>query len=679
MKRIVFITAIWLPSLLTFGQCLEERVSLFCTQCSIDEALDRLEAQVSCSFSYNARNFDAAEFVDLQLDDVKLREAVKKATADRYQIKERGRHVILIEKRNLQEQKSKKQEYIIEGYIRNSTTGQVVQNATVYAVENKYSALSDAAGYYRIQLVTDEEQFGLSYSRQSFFDTIIVVSPAIQEVRQDIQLMPHSVAPPTIPTMHAELPQRVREVEQLPMVKLLVPDVQAQRAMNLEFLEDIPVQFSLTPSMGTNKLTSGMSNNLFSVNLLGGYNAGVRGLEAGVGVNIIRQNVTGIQGAGIGNIVGGEVRGIQAAGIFNNVRGSVKGLQAGGIYNIVLDTIIGCQAGGVFNILNGSITGAQIGGVFNIATESMSGLQASGVFNITQQNVKFAQIAGVFNLAGTVTGFQAAGLFNHANDSVTGTQLAGFSNTAMNDVEGVQIAGFGNLSGGELSGVQLAGFGNYARDVKGDQYAGAINISRDVNRQVSGLINIGRTVDKLQLGFINFSDSAARSFGFLSFSRKGVNSIDLFADEVSMVNVSYHTGSKFFYNILQVGFGSYTGLSIFSYGYGFGTDIGDPENRMHLHLEFLVRQLDHLAKPKHVLNLNLKFDPSISIRLGKKRPTLVFGPSFNLLFRNGLLQNTDTDNGAVLVDIPSQPPIFKPMEGVFDGRAWLGGRLGLRF
>ncbi len=622
--------------------CLDAVVELKCTPCSVEKALEQLDAQVDCSFSYNPSQFNLDELINGSYSGIDLEEALKAILGNSLEVSKRGRH-LLLESDQSSKKTGGKQKYIIEGIIKNARTGQVIQRATVYTVGDHYSALSDENGYYRIELASPKEQLGISYSKQSYFDTILIVQPAEEGFRQNVSLSPRDQPLERMNPRTVTIPEDREEVEMLPMVRFLVPETQRSRAINLDFIEEIPLQFSLLPSIGTNRLTSGHSENRFSVNLIAGYNAGLQGLEAGSGVNIIRQDAKGVQTAGIGNIVGGEVSGVQAAGIFNNVRGTVKGLQAAGVYNIVLDTMKGVQASGVFNVLQGKISGAQFGGVFNLASEDMEGLQAAGVFNITRGEVIYAQTAGLFNTAGSVTGGQIAGFLNASGD-VKGSQVSGFMNT-----------------GGNVSGIQIGGF---------------LNAARDASFQISGFMNFAKTVTGAQVGVINFADSAATAIGLFSYSKKGYHHLDVYADEVHYANVAFRTGTAGFHNIVKAGFGSYYGITLMSYGYGLGTTIPTKSERIDLNVEASGRQIFHLENLEHPMNLDLAADVNFAIKTGPVR--ILLGPSLHLLIRNGQIQNLDPENGPILEIQNGFPLIFDLHKGTVSYNLWPGFRLGIR-
>ncbi|MEZ4722464.1 MAG: hypothetical protein R2813_11385, partial [Flavobacteriales bacterium] len=322
MKRLFLKLTLTCFAFTAKSACLDQHVTINCKPCSIEEAIEQIEAQVSCAFSYNSAQFDHEVQIDLSLTNVGLSSAIQQITQGQFELKEHGRYVLIKQKDGTSEVRQEKKSYLIEGYVRNAQSGEVLQKATVYAVGNKYSAITNESGFYQLELNSEEEYVGLSYCKQQYFDTIIVVKPADNKLRQDISLLPREKAPDKMPIR--SMPSQPREVEELTMVKFLVPEPQRELALNLDFLEKIPVQFSFLPSIGTNFISSGYKTNAFSLNVLAGYNAGVTGAEIGGLANIIREDVNGIQIGGLANVVGGKVSGVQIGGLFNNVRGSVN-------------------------------------------------------------------------------------------------------------------------------------------------------------------------------------------------------------------------------------------------------------------------------------------------------------------------------------------------------------------
>ena len=174
-------------------------------------------------------------------------------------------------------------------------------------------------------------------------------------------------------------------------------------------------QVSFISPLGTNWLSSGRTVNRISVNVLGGYAAGVNGFEGAGLINVDRDSVRGVQLAGLVNLVGKRLDGFQYAGLANMVGGGGSGWQAAGLFNFDLHSIEGVQMAGLFNYA-GPAENQQI-------TPDFSNTQAAGLLNVAIGEVRGVQVAGLLNVARSVKGVQLAGLVNVA-DSVQGVSIA---------------------------------------------------------------------------------------------------------------------------------------------------------------------------------------------------------------------------------------------------------------
>ncbi|GAB3828480.1 DUF4974 domain-containing protein [Hymenobacter jeollabukensis] len=215
-----------------------------------------------------------------------------------------------------------------------------------------------------------------------------------------------------------------------------------------------PAQISLLGPLGSNGLRSGQTVNHVSINLLGGYAAGVEGFEAGGLVNVDRDTVAGVQVAGLANVVGRHLDGFQAAGLANVLGGPGRGWQAAGLLNLATRPVAGAQTAGLFNYAGPRKRPAEpeLTASTALATTASGGLdeasvapkemavQAAGLFNVALTEIHGGQAAGLFNVAKEANGLQAAGLFNVAG-TVRGVQLAGLVNFA-DSVQGVSLAPF---------------------------------------------------------------------------------------------------------------------------------------------------------------------------------------------------------------------------------------------
>jgi len=189
-----------------------------------------------------------------------------------------------------------------------------------------------------------------------------------------------------------------------------------------------------------------------SLNILGGLNDSVSGVEAATIFNMETGGVYGGQYAGVFNMVGGDFDGIQASGSFNTVRGGFKGVQAAGAVNVIGGDLKGVQAGGAASITGGHVHGGQFTGAVNIAGDGVKGVQAA-VVNIAGGDSDGGQF-GVVNIGGRLDGVQAA-VVNVADD-IHGVQ-AGVVNVA-DDSKGLQVGLVNVATGGDGRAIGLLNF-----------------------------------------------------------------------------------------------------------------------------------------------------------------------------------------------------------------------------
>ncbi len=226
------------------------------------------------------------------------------------------------------------------------------------------------------------------------------------------------------------------------------------------------------------------------------------------------------------NVIGGSI-------------GRVHGVELGGVFDIDRDDVIGFQAAGVLNTVGGVFAGAQLAGAFNVANQGVFGYQAAGVFN-TAGN----QSAGI----------QQAGVFNVVAEKFTGLQMAGVANAVAGEFRGAQMAGVANVNGVFGVGVQVAGVANVAvQEMSGLQLSGVVNGASEFSGAQVGVINIAGRGHGVQLGVVNIAQDVDVPIGLLSIVRDGQFHVNVWASEVSLLNVGLKTGSRTIYNIFAFG------------------------------------------------------------------------------------------------------------------------------
>ncbi|WP_437719996.1 LA_2272 family surface repeat-containing protein [Sorangium sp. So ce861] len=257
----------------------------------------------------------------------------------------------------------------------------------------------------------------------------------------------------------------------------------------------------IVPFVGTSALDGANVVRRYSLNLAGGYTAGISSFEAGAGVNIASSFVCGVQLAGGANLALGPARGAQLAAGLNLAR-SLSGAQVGSI-NVAAGPVSGAQ-GGVLNVAAGGVDGAQLGAI-NFAAGASADLQI------------------------------------------------GVANAAVSDATGVQLGAI-NLAVGAATDVQL-GLANVAAGESADTQLSLINVAAGESTDVQlGLINVATgKVEGTQIGLVNYADASQSSFGLLNVIRNGRTHVDVWGTESGIVMAGLKHGSVHVHNIYGVG------------------------------------------------------------------------------------------------------------------------------
>lgn len=623
----------------------ERSITLSMQQVSVEKALAKIAEQGNFRFSYNADLIPVDSIVSINAHKQTVGKLVQELFAGSIVPRVVGQHMILKPAPKKAKEQSEKV-FVVRGTIKHARTGKPIRNASVFADNRKFATLTDADGNYELTIETEQKYTGISVSRRSFLDTVVVIRPAEQELNVLLLPVPENLQKvPTREFSGEEIePEPIRTVEELAIVKFMVPE--RQRLLNLnfdDFLTEIPAQISLVPNLGTNRLVSGSVENNFSLNVLAGYSYAVKGLEVGGLVNVTRTNMRGFQVAGFGNVVGGKVRGVQAAGFFNNCRGSLHGAQVAGFTNIALDTMRGVQVAGFSNIMHGYMEGGQVAGFTNIASKDVDGFQVAGFYNEARGDVNVGQIAGFLNRGNNIGGAQIAGFMNLAKGDVDGAQAAGYINSAKN-VNAAQVAGFLNHASGEVKGVQIAGFMNIAKKVGGGQ-----------------------------IGIFNFADSVGGiTLGLFSFVRKGYHEFELSNNEMMPAEFAFKTGTRYLYNIFSFGTDSYQPDAFASFGYGFGTELWFNSERFRANIDVTTHQLRRSWQTMPDLELLNRVKFAGGWRLGKAL-VINTGPVFSVF----VTKNKDSDTGE-FIDAAPYKPLFTASNDINYVSAWIGWHAGLR-
>ncbi|AQG78374.1 STN domain-containing protein [Spirosoma montaniterrae] len=447
---------------------LERLVSIDLRNETLSQALAKISQAGKFSFSYNPALLPANRTVTLRATKRPVRDVLGQLFGGSIRLRTRGNHIILLRADEPEQPK----DFILDGYIIDGQTSERVGAVSLFERTSLRSAVSNEYGYYRLKLPATLSVVRLEVRRQAYLSQSLTI-PSRRSQPQNIYLT--AIPRPTVidpldtrplptdtasrptpmlterPVVFASadsgvvaMPASFLERSRQTLGRWTLSTKQLINSINLD--RDTLYrtwQVSLVPGLGTNRSLGGRIINDYSINMFMGYALGVRKMELGGFMNLIREDVRGFQAAGFGNLVGGNTQGVQLAGFMNTNQGNVGPVQLAGFINTV-------------------------GG-------NVRGFQAAGFTNVTR---------------GTANGVQLAGFLNTNRQTVQAVQVAGFANVAAADVLGWQIAGFTNVVQGQLTGWQISGFLNKAQDVVS-------------GRQV-GFINVARSSEKAPIGFLSF-------------------------------------------------------------------------------------------------------------------------------------------------------------------------------
>lgn len=602
---------------------LDRKVTIKVLNKTIGSVLDIISETAKFTFSYSNHVVKESKLISIHAENRSVKEVLDEMFQKTLTYQQIGNHLVLqkkIERRESPKAKTNqvinKYECVVNGYIRDSYTGDGLSNVSLYSKQTLNNTLSGDFGYYKLSMLAKSPEYKLTISHPDYRDTTIVLSYDPSGVLDiNVSLVPkvipqdddteefesddstEQVLPiegdsvkmksDSLPVMADSSSKRLTwdgfkerlKVEETNVGKKLVGTYQRIINRNIKDTFNRPWQVTFVPPIGTNGAMSGLVNNRFSYNVLVGYNGGVDGAEFGGFVNIIRQNVRGAQFGGFANVVGGDVEGAQFAGFYNQTLGDFRGFQGSGFMNL----------------------------------------------NLGQTD---------------------------------GAQFAGFANVNREDLIGIQGAGFMNLTAQKVYGVQLAGFMNMARDVDGGQ--------------ISGFINVARKVRGFQIGIVNVADtSEGFCFGLVNFIRTGIHQIEFSMDELDRFGLSYRSGNQRFYSVLSTSVNTpvENNENLFGYGYAFGyrSKLAKP---LFLTADLGAQHLAYNFESNH-LNLHSKLSVGLELRLFKGLS--LFGTG---TLNHGIYDSFDsryTDGFSKLVSHP-----FWTYNERFVQKAWLGYQFGIR-
>lgn len=395
---------------------LSKLVSLNVKAKPVSEVLEKLSKTGGFFFSYSGSLFNQDSIVNVNATNTPVRDILDQIFHGKVSYKEMGEHVILryaayhltIEADNIN---STEKWYQISGFVIDKDTGVPVKKASVYEKRMLNGDLTDDKGHFKIRIKGDHKMIILTASKDMYRDTSLVFL-------SDIKVKPEGYQDQDGERGSFFL----NAIEKSGISRFFLSSKQKFQSMNISsFLANSPFQASLIPGLSSHGIMSSQVVNKGSLNLLGGYTAGINGVEIAGLFNITKGDVMKLQIAGLFNGVGGSVDGVQLAGLLNDVRTGVKGIQVAGLINHVKNDVQGVQIAGLTNVSYEKTDGTQIAGLINYSGKNIDGGQIAGFANVALKNISGIQISGLVNYAKEMKGLQI-GLIN-ISDHNTGYSI----------------------------------------------------------------------------------------------------------------------------------------------------------------------------------------------------------------------------------------------------------------
>lgn len=382
---------------------LSKTVSVTMTRQPVSAVLNTIEHQGNFRFSYIREVVHADSLVSVYANNKTVKQVLDQLFQGSIAYKEAGGQLLL--------QPNREKWFFVSGHITDGSTGQPLHNASVYESVQLISTMTNDQGFYRLRLREKERPAPvmLTVSKELYKDTMMLVASGYD---QEISV---SIKPATAITLGIVDVNQYSRVSETWFGRVFLTSKQRVQSLNLsKFFADQPYQSSFLPGLGTHGKLGSQVVNKVSLNFIGGYTAGLNGVEVSGVFNIDQKDVRYAQFASVFNVVGGKMVGVQLAGLHNQVIDSVKGLQAAGFSNMTSKGYEGVQLAAIFNVSTGVTRGVGGAGIFNVYWKDNYGVMAAGIGNMTRATENGVQAAGVFNVADTAKGVQVAGVVNIA-------------------------------------------------------------------------------------------------------------------------------------------------------------------------------------------------------------------------------------------------------------------------
>jgi hypothetical protein len=318
----------------------------------VADVLTEISKKGEFHFSYGGQNFPKDSLVTFKADNQTVSQMLTTLLGDRYEFEERRNYIIItpaLQRLSFinTDVTSDNNNYSISGIVVNVKTGQRLMNTSVYEKEQLVSTITDEHGYFRLKLRSNSlDLVRITASKYAYRDTSLsFLNTVVISNRSRARIFNHNG----------------RDIEATALGRIFTTAAQRIQSINIQdFFANRPFQVSVTPGLSSHGALSSQVINKFSLNLAGGYTAGVDGLEVGGLFNINKRDTRYLQLAGVFNLVGGTVTGMQLAGVSNQALDTVKGVQLAGFINTAESQVSGLQLSALNNRAH-KLKGVQIG------------------------------------------------------------------------------------------------------------------------------------------------------------------------------------------------------------------------------------------------------------------------------------------------------------------------------
>ncbi|MFZ4564141.1 MAG: hypothetical protein ACOYNU_12235, partial [Bacteroidales bacterium] len=144
---------------------LSRKVSLDIPSCSLEVALIEIGKAADFRFSYDADLIPGKRQVRVKANNTPVNSLLGEMLGKAVRPKEVGNHVILVRNGPQAREKQTFSSILLSGTIRDASDRRPMVNATVYEVENRYSAITSGDGSYKIILPSGKKIRSLSFCK----------------------------------------------------------------------------------------------------------------------------------------------------------------------------------------------------------------------------------------------------------------------------------------------------------------------------------------------------------------------------------------------------------------------------------------------------------------------------------------------------------------------------------